>query len=183
MGGIVMSNSLTEGIAPPLSRRPGPRPDTTHPTVDDPHPHQQLTQNAPVELQEALFRRARDLSGVTIADSCVSVPGARAFRLDAALAKGPEEAFQCDREFAHLHPAHDGSLHLTLPPALYREVLETGWGEPHPISGTMLLFGPRDERELEVAWGILLASHRFAVGPLPAGSKDEEPPARPSSHP
>ena len=173
-----MSTRFIEQTAVRLGPRRGPRPETTHPTVDNPHPHEQLTQHAPVDLQEALLRRARELPGVTVADSCVSVPGARAFRLEATLAKGPEEAFQCDREFAHLHPAYDGSLHLTLPRALYRDILEKGWGEPHPISGTMLLFGPRDEQELEMVWGILLASYRFAVGQPPVGSKGEASPAR-----
>src|SRR5438105_13866903 len=105
-----------------LPRRDGPRPDTTHPTRADPHPHQQLTQIAPAEMQEALFQRASRLAGVSVGDSCVSVPGARAFRLDPALARGPEQAFQCDHEFAHLHPAYDGSLHMTPPPGVYQTV-------------------------------------------------------------
>src|SRR5919197_6720622 len=107
-----------------IPRREGPRPETTHPTRADPHPHQQLTQIAPPDLQEALFQRASQLPGVSVADSCVSVPGARAFRLDPGLARGPDQAFQCDQEFAHLHPAYDGSLHLTLAPATYQAVLE-----------------------------------------------------------
>ena len=153
-------------MSPPskLPDRPGSRPDTTHPSPADPHPHQQLTQNAPRELQEALFERAAHLPGISVGDSCVSVPGARAFRLDPALARGPEQAFQCDHEFAHLHPAYDGSLHLTLPPEVYQQVLDAGWGEPHPLSGTMLLFGPRDAQELEVVWSVVQASYHYAAG-------------------
>jgi phospholipase/carboxylesterase len=74
---------------------------------------------------------------------------------------------QCRTEFAHLHPPHDGSLHLTLPDSVYAQVLERGWGDPHPISGTMMLFGPRDSEELEVAWSVVLASYRFATGEAP----------------
>jgi hypothetical protein len=132
-------------------------------------PHTQLTQNAPDELQEALFERARALPGVTVADSHVSVPGARAFHLDEGFAAGPQQAFQAGREFAHIHPRHDGSLHLTLPPGAYQEVLEKGWGEPHPISGTMMVFGPRDKAELETVWQILSTSYSYATGE-PAGS-------------
>ena len=150
-----------------LPPRRGSRPETTRPTPERPTPHQQTSQNAPPELQEAVFERARALPGITVGDSCVSVPGARAFRLDPALARGPAEAFQCDQEFAHLHPVHDGSLHLTLPRAVYQAVLEQGWGEPHPISGTMLLFGPRDTDELDVIWRVLLASYQFATGQTP----------------
>ncbi len=151
---------------PDLPARPGSTPEVTRPTPEDPHPHQQLSQNSPPAVQEALFERARGLPGVIVADSCVSVPGARAFHLEAAMARGPAEAFQCRTEFAHLHPPHDGSLHLTLPAGAYDEVRRKGWGEPHPISGTMMLFGPRDADELEVAWRVLLLSYRFAHGEL-----------------
>ena len=148
---------------PKLEHRLGPRPLTTAPSSDLPHPHQQLTQAARGDLSEILVRRAAALPGVEVAPSCVSVPGARAFRLAEHLAKGPAGAFQCGREFAHVHPA-DGSLHVTLPSGVRTEVLEKGWGEPHPLSGTMLVFGPRRSRELEVVWQILVVSYRFAIG-------------------
>ena len=151
---------------PDLPAREGSPPLTTRPSADNPFPHQQLSQTAPVELQERLFRRAASLPGVTVGDSCVSVPGARAFHMDEELAQGPRTAFQRAREFAHLHPPGDGSLHLTLPAPVYAEVKAKGWGEPHPISGTMLLFGPRDEAELETIWQVLIVSYRYAVGDL-----------------
>jgi uncharacterized protein (TIGR00369 family) len=95
------------------------------------------------------------------------------FHLKPHAAKGPAEAFQRGSEFGHLHPEHDGSLHLSLPPALYDEVLQAGWGEPHPISGTMLVFGPRDEVELEVVWRLVQASYNWAT----ATENDVTPPA------
>lgn len=149
---------------PELDRRPGDRPLTTRPSPELAFPHQQLTQVAPRELQDELVARASTLPHVTLGSSCVSVPGSRAFRLEADHARGPAEAFQCGTEFAHVHPEGDGSLHLTLPPAVHGAVEAAGWGEPHPISGTMLLFGPRDRRELETVWQVLLASYRFALG-------------------
>jgi phospholipase/carboxylesterase len=151
-------------LAITLPRRPGPKPETTRPTPDDPHPHQQRSQNAPPHLQEELFARATGLAGVVTADSRISVPGARAFFIAEGIPAGPPEAFQIDREFAHIHPSYDGSLHLTLPPEAYQEVLDKRWGEPHPISGTMMLFGPRDTEELEVIWRLLQESHRWAAG-------------------
>jgi hypothetical protein len=39
-----------------------------------------------------------------------------------------------------------------------------GWGEPHPISGTMLVHGRRDHFELEVVWQLLITSYRDALG-------------------
>jgi phospholipase/carboxylesterase len=93
------------------------------------------------------------------------VPGALAFVLDEEAAGGPPEAFQAGREFAHLHPEEDGSLHMTLPREVAAEAYERGWGEPHPHSGTPLIFAPRDEDELEVVWQLLRASHEYAAGP------------------
>jgi hypothetical protein len=162
---------MTDGLvvdprSPDLPVRHGPPPLTTRPSAENPFPHQQVTQTAPADLQERLFRRAASLPGVTARESCVSVPGARAFHLDEDMARGPAAAFQCAREFAHLHPPGDGSMHLTLPASVYADVRAKGWGEPHPISGTMLVFGPRDEAELETAWQILLVSYRYALGDL-----------------
>lgn len=134
-------------------------------------PHQQLDQTAPADLQEALFERARALPGVTVGRSHVSVPGARAFHLDEAAAGAPD-AFMTGKEFAHLHPASDGSLHLVLPEAEARAVIERGWGEFHPLvaQGVMpptnlMVFGPRDADELETVWRIVEASHANATAP------------------
>jgi hypothetical protein len=142
-----------------LPTRQGPPPD-----VIGPRPHAQRSQNAPAGVQEELVRRALELPGVTQADSGVSVPGARAFVLDEETARGPAEAFQVGREFAHVHPPDDGSLHMTLPDDVARAAYAAGWGEPHPISGTPLIYGPRDAEELEVVWGLLRASYGFASG-------------------
>jgi hypothetical protein len=150
-----------------LPPRKGQRPE-----VIGPMPHSQTSQNAPPELQEALHERALALPAVHAADSLVSVPGARAFVLDEEAANGPPEAFQRGREFAHLHPPSDGSLHLTLPAGLAAEAYAKGWGEPHPVSGTPLIFGPRDEEELEVVWRLLKASYEFASGSAAVPSPD-----------
>ena len=146
-----------------LPLRPGPRPRTTAPTREHPFPHQQLEQLAPEQFQEALFQRAVGLPHVWVGRSLVSLPESRAFHLDTDAAGGPPAAFQRRTEFAHIHTDNDGSLHLTLPPGLYDEVLVKGWGEPHPVSGTMMLFGPRNDAEVEVAWVILQASWRWAA--------------------
>ena len=144
-----------------LPRRPGQRPHTRRRVGTA---HAQLSQNAPVELQEKLFERARALPGVITGESLVSVPGARALFLEESLAEGPEEAFQAGTEFAHIHPAYDGSLHVTLPTLMVREVEDKSWGERHPVSPSVMVYGPRDEFELEVVWRLLDASYRFATG-------------------
>jgi hypothetical protein len=142
-----------------LPRRNGPRPQTI-----GPRPHAQVSQQSPPELHRQLAARAVELPGVKPAGSLVSVPGALAFVLDEDSAGGPPEAFQAGREFAHLHPQEDGSLHMTLPREIADEAYEKGWGEPHPYSGTPLIFGPRDEEELEVVWRLLRSSYEFARG-------------------
>ncbi|MQA99716.1 MAG: phospholipase [Actinobacteria bacterium] len=151
----------------PLAELPERRGDK--PRTGSMMPHTQLDQNAPVELQELLFERITRLSGVTVAPSRISVPGARAFVLE----DPPDrpEAFLVQGEFAHLHPPTDGSLHLMLSEGDAAEVIAKGWGELHPaareglISGAaVMVFGPRDEDELEVVAQIVQASYRFAGG-------------------
>lgn len=152
-----------------LPRRAGDAP-STNPGM----PHTQLSQNAPVEFQEALFQRAAALPGVIVARSHVSVPGARAFHLDEASGGSGPEAFMVGTEFAHLHPPRDGSLHLVLPEAAARQVIELGWGEFHPLvdQGIMpptnlMVYGPRDADELESVWRIVQASHANATDRTP----------------
>jgi hypothetical protein len=94
-----------------LPIRGGDRPRTT-PT----NPHTQLDQQ-PMDLRwvEELARRIFALPGVVEEPSRISVPGARALVLATDVAAGPPEAFLIGREFAHLHPAPDHSLHAMLP--------------------------------------------------------------------
>jgi phospholipase/carboxylesterase len=152
-------------------RRAGPRPRTT-PT----NPHTQLDQNAPVDMQERIFAIARDLDGVVTGQSLVSVPGTRAFHLPSC-AHASSGCFMLEREFAHLHPHYDGSLHMTLPPAIVEGVIDRGWAERHPLAGKhglpaniVMVFGPRDDAELTVVAALLHASHGHACGlPAPEG--------------
>jgi hypothetical protein len=146
-------------------RRPGPRPETT-----PRNPHTQVTQNAPAELQERVFALASSLPGVVVGPSAVSVPGARAFHLPDSVQHAPE-AFMVEREFAHLHPSSDGSLHMALPPDVVDRVIENGWAEHHPLAGRyglpgniVMVYGPRDEDELSVVEDLIRASHALATG-------------------
>ncbi len=74
-------------------------------------------------------------------------------------------------EFAHLHPPYDGSLHLVLPAEVASKVIDKGWGELHPMARggghsavPLMVYGPRNDEELEVVWVILRASFEFAGG-------------------
>ncbi|GAA3184833.1 hypothetical protein GCM10010531_43810 [Blastococcus jejuensis] len=149
-----------------LRERRGPRPAISHSI-----PQQQISDNAPVELQERLFASATALAGVTSGPSAISVPGARGFVLDPPL-RGPADAYlvPAAREFAHLHPGYDGSLHLALPPALAADAVRQGWAVPHPWAGVRLspgfvmVYGPRDDDELAVVTAIVETSHAWATG-------------------
>jgi len=148
------------------SKRAGARPRTT-PT----NPHTQLDQNAPLALQEALFARARALPNVVVGASLVSVPGARAFHLPACRNPAPA-GFMLGHEFAHLHPASDGSLHMALPPGIVDDVIANGWAERHPLAGKhglpnniVMVYGPRDDAELEIVAALVGASHAHACVP------------------
>jgi len=148
-----------------LPVRVGDRPRTT-PT----NPHTQLDQQ-PADLGwvEELARRVFALPGVIEQPSRISVPGARALVLAPNEPTGPPEAFLIDREFAHLHPAPDHSLHAMLPTETATEAIAAGWAEPHPVAlrglippTAVMLYAPRDEGELDVIERLLRASHAFA---------------------
>ena len=162
---------LTATPPPKLSwpTRPGPRPRTR--TVN---PHEQLDQNAPPGLQDELVRLVLALPCVTLGESWISVPGARAFLLDASAAKGrPDAFFGPTTEFAHIHPAYDGSLHAKLDTLDAEAAMAAGWGEPHPMAArqgppinNVMLYGPRDEAELAAVFAIVRRSYEFGLGPV-----------------
>ncbi|MEL6183954.1 MAG: luciferase family protein [Myxococcota bacterium] len=147
-----------------LPARRGSRPRTT-----DTNPHTQLDQNAPHHMQSKLADFMFSLDCVEERSSLVSVPGARAMWLEASCHAGPTRAFMAGREFCHIHPASDGSLHLNLPESVISEAIEKGWAENHPLAlrgviprNVVMVYGPRDEAELEVVKGLVAASHAFA---------------------
>jgi phospholipase/carboxylesterase len=146
----------------------------TRPTVSAGIPQEQRSDNAPRELQEQVFARVAALPGVTTQQSTISVSGARGFML-AGPQRGPDDAFLVPsaREFAHVHPGYDGSMHLALPMKLATDVIAKGWGVAHPLAGVRLtpgmvmLFGPRTAAELETVVGVVAASHAWASGSVP----------------
>ncbi len=81
------------------------------------------------------------------------------------------------REFTHLHPVPDRSLHVMVPQLLAEQLIAAGWGELHPVARTGLLprtaimvYAPRDDLEVAVVARIVEASHAFASGYTPGGA-------------
>ena len=149
-----------------LLQRSGPRPRTT-PT----NPHTQLEQNPDTSIVEELVCRIFSLPGVEERPSAISVPGARALWLREEVPAGPREAFMIGREFAHVHPMPDGSLHAALPPEVAGEAIEKGWAEQHPVArmgyipqNVVMIYAPRDTDEVEVVASLVTESYRYAGG-------------------
>jgi len=68
-------------------------------------------------------------------------------------------------EPVHIHGVTDTSTHLCLPVDRAHEVCRLGWGEVHPFGdfGTeIMVYGPRNEEELEVILSIIEESLDFA---------------------
>lgn len=140
-----------------------PRPGAA-PRVFGPAPHGQGSQISPIMMQEELWERMRALPYVYMAPTLVSVSHARSLFLPEGIGTGPAEAFQGGREFAHIHPHHDGSLHITLPKEIEAEVIEAGWGVHHPVQNVTLVYGPRNRGELEIVWRLVQESYWYAIG-------------------
>jgi Family of unknown function (DUF5519) len=74
-------------------------------------------------------------------------------------------------EWGHLHPSHDGSLHLILPTPDAGRLIELGWAEFHNIVTrglappvVVMVYGPRDERELAVVQQVVELAYLAAGG-------------------
>jgi phospholipase/carboxylesterase len=155
-------STLSGGELPPRSG--------SRPSVSWTIPQQQESDNSPPHLQERLFAAIRALPGVAAGPSHISAPGARGFTLGEGSPHARAFLVPQVGEFAHLHPAYDGSLHLVLPPDLAADVSAKGWGRPHMWAGTRLslgftmVYGPRTDGELPTVLGIVTASHAYARG-------------------
>ena len=60
-------------------------------------------------------------------------------------------------------------MHLALPQEVAELAVAQGWAEPHPIARlglvpdtVVMLYGARDEGELDVLWAFVQSSHAFA---------------------
>jgi hypothetical protein len=149
-----------------LPERAGQRPGTT-PT----NPHTQLDQNPEEVLVRELAQKVFALSDVEERPSAISVHGAQALWLRDEVPAGPQEAFMIGREFAHIHPLPDGSLHAALPPELAEEAIEKGWAEQHPVArmgyippNVVMIYAPRNAEEIEIVAGLVTESYRYAGG-------------------
>ena len=162
---------------PPTLRRLLPR-QGKRPQVDIRYPCLQLEDIAPPYIHQLLLKWTKSLDGVETRPTELNVPGL-ALVLNASLARGQPEAFIRGYEFAIIR--QEGSVHLTLRPEWGQEVLDKRWATIHPLvrymagalpPQNMIVYAPRDEKELQVIWKIIQAAYAFARGevdgqPLP----------------
>ncbi|MCH8332060.1 MAG: hypothetical protein IH946_11920 [Bacteroidetes bacterium] len=148
-----------------LTRRSGELPQTTTPRM----PHSQVSQNAGQVMYDKLAMFCFTLDAVEEKPSGISIRGARALSLRKGIKVINRKGFLINREFAHIHPLPDASMHLILAPEHIQEVIDKGWGELHPIAesfngGLLMIFGPRNDEELETIKEIILASYHYVSG-------------------
>ena len=133
-------------------------------------PHRQLSQRAMPALWGRLVASSFALAGVVEGHSAVSPASSRAVLLasrpellapETSLAP-PGNAV----EPVHLHGMDDTSIHLCLPPERAAELCDRGWAEPHQYAdhgSEIMVYGPRDEFELEFVVGLIAESVGWAT--------------------
>lgn len=137
-------------------------------------PHIQLNQWPPAEIAKQLVDSALGIPGVRAKQSRMAFPSSLALCLDDDSAHGPPEAFIDSHEFCLLHSLPEGTVHLTLPPEVRDAAIRQGWAEPHPgvraavMPDTLVMvYAPRDSRELSVVFRLITVSSRLAKGEWP----------------
>lgn len=145
------------------------------PTTTPSNPHIQINQQ-PVDrkiIDDLMHWAFTDLANISKEPSKISMPGAQAMCLAEDKMCSHCNAFMVENEFAHFHPAPDGSMHLGLPVEDARYVIEKGWGELHPVvykgwlpPNFIMVYAPRTQTEVFVIKKIILRSYEFATGQL-----------------
>ncbi|MGB4448473.1 MAG: hypothetical protein WBI92_10600 [Cloacibacterium sp.] len=152
-----------------LPLREGVRPTTT-----SSNPHIQINQQPEDrKLVNELMEWAFSLADITKENSKISLPGSQAMCLAEDKMCSHCNAFMVETEFAHFHPAPDGSMHLGLPQRDVKNVIELGWGELHPVvhkgwlpPNFIMVYAPRNDEESEVIKNIIFRSYQFATGEI-----------------
>lgn len=168
----------TTGFLGKVPQREGPRPETRGIA-----PHRQVTQQSNDTAYELLVAAIEHLSSSSpnlyIGTSCFEKHSSGLFALHPVNRT-------CGGEVCHTHPSDGGSLHLTLHPADVKTVLERGWGERHPLSrggwferfvpaGFVMVYAPRDPREVEIVAEVVRAAVWFVCcGEVVKSSCDAE---------
>ena len=78
------------------------------------------------------------------------------------------------REFAHIHPILDGSLHAALSTEVAQEALSKAWAEQHPVArmgytaqNVVMIYAPGDAQEIQVVARLVVEAYHYASGVVP----------------
>jgi hypothetical protein len=130
-----------------------------------------LTDRAAPERWGRLVARAFALADVIEGHSQVSPASSRGLflrDLEAPIVPWTSLAPEGRLEPVHLHGVDDTSVHLCLPARRGFRLTELGWAIPHQYEdfGTeFLVYGPRDDAELDVVVSLIEESVAFARDP------------------
>ncbi|KAI9893553.1 MAG: hypothetical protein M1814_006349 [Vezdaea aestivalis] len=165
--GYLGAKVLQHAYKPLISYRPGPRPKVTGIA-----PHRQVTQRGSAADYAALTTVIRKLAEQ---NPTLLIPGTSCFE------KHTQGIFcsnvvnrTCQGEVCHAHPS-DGSMHMSLHPADAKTVIESGWGERHPLAKGgwftrfvpcefVMVYAPKGEAELAVVEEIIKAAAWWVGG-------------------
>ena len=146
----------------------------TPPEVRGIAPQRQVTQKAGDKLLHILACHIESMASkdenVLSGTSCFEKHGVGLFSTRPAY---PTQ-HRCKSEICHLH-AIDGSMHMPLHPVDAQAVFDAGWGQKHPLArggcferfvpvGLVMVYAPRDEREVEVVMRVVRAAAWFVNG-------------------
>ncbi|KAF2240512.1 hypothetical protein BU26DRAFT_525977 [Trematosphaeria pertusa] len=156
-----------KGYLPALRTRPGERP-----VVQGIAPQRQQTQRSSEEIYRGLVGAMRRLIGEPA--NCLLERTSCFEKHSSGIFASTPITRTCGGEVCHAHPS-DGSLHMTLHPADAKIVLESGWGERHPLARGgwcrrfvprefVLIYAPRNEQEIEVVMRIIAAGVWWVAG-------------------
>ncbi len=158
-----------------LPKREGTRPKTHYAL-----PHHQIDQIPSAEIYESLLERFVKTPNTTHGKSLISVPGAQALFLSQECLCNADVA-TAGREFAHVHPPHDGSFHMFLSLGDCLHVLEQGWGELHPLAAkgeiplsAVMIYAPRNEAEIDIVLEVTRAALTYASTPTAPSTHSQE---------
>jgi hypothetical protein len=136
-----------------------------------------------VDLADRLVAAIDQLDSVSIGVTQLQRDGGmlyndRSWNLQAGASAGPDRERFEGGSIGHTHHPNNNSMHVFLPRSVSRGMIqEGGWGEIHPFNamnglGTehvdyVMLWGPRNERELQVVWLLVQTAYAQARDQLP----------------
>ncbi|KHN98024.1 uncharacterized protein MAM_04413 [Metarhizium album ARSEF 1941] len=165
-------NASTSYLARPLAARRGPRPEIPGFTA----PQRQVTATASSDMKlqmDAYLRSLTRANDETIQFELSVLEGPVPA---VQLKKGLERPHYLDKtkgEMIHVHPP-DGSTHLLLSLADSKAVIETGWGQRHRLSGSLLgwgytlIYAPRSQADFETWKDMVCASVGYCCAEISA---------------